>query len=137
MRYEFWVDGACDPNPGKMGAGVVGVCGGHYREWSVPLGDGTNQRAELLAVKEALKRVKNNREANVVIYADSAYAIGCLTNETWNPRANRDILMDLGEHIASLGSFEMKKVDAHTGVENNEKADALAKQAVEVQKSTE
>ena len=51
----FYTDGACSGNHrsgrmGRMGAGIVGIADGHHREWSVPLGPGTNQMAELLAV---------------------------------------------------------------------------------------
>src|SRR5260370_17523894 len=80
----FYTDGACSGNhrsgrQGRMGAGIVGIADGYHREWSIPLGPGTNQMAELLAVKAALLKVKDRPRTHVTIITDSQYAIGGLT----------------------------------------------------------
>lgn len=128
-RIEFFTDGACPGNgqnrPCFMGAGIVGRSGPVTREWGIPLGPGTNQKAELLAVKAALEKVKDRSAAEIVVYTDSAYAIGCLT-QNWKVKANAEIVASVRELIAECGRFEMEKVAGHAGVPENERADELA-----------
>jgi ribonuclease HI len=108
-----------------MGAGIVGIADGHHREWSVPLGPGTNQMAELLAVKTALLKVKERARTQVTIITDSQYAIGCLTGG-WKVVANRELVEELRPLIAECASFRMQKVLGHAGQTENERADRLA-----------
>ena len=56
MRVYIWCDGAAMPNGGPAGAGyvVVGVGGVHLLS-SEPLGDRTNNVAEYMAVRNALR----------------------------------------------------------------------------------
>src|SRR5260370_10947789 len=80
----FYTDGACSGNhrsgrQGRMGAGIVGIAEGFHREWSIPLGPGTNQMAELLAVKAALLKVKDRPRTRWTIITDSQYSRCCLT----------------------------------------------------------
>lgn len=132
-KYEFWVDGACSGNQFKgaqpTGGGIVAKCDGHEREWSVPLGPGTNQTAELRIVSEALKHVKDPANADVTVYSDSAYAIGCLT-KAWKPKANLEVIAEAKALISKCGRFMMVKVSGHSGHEENERADRLAVSAV-------
>src|SRR5436305_4444573 len=93
---EFYTDGACPgngrtPQGGPMGAGIVGRSGKTEREWAIPLGLGTNQKAELLAIREALLKVRDRPGTTVRIHTDSAYAIGCLT-QGWNVKANKELV---------------------------------------------
>ena len=129
---EFFTDGACPgngrPGGGKMGAGIVARSGTMHREWAVPLGQGTNQQAELLAIKEALGKVKDRTRAHVRIFTDSAYAIGCLT-QRWNVKANAELVATVRELVRECGRFEMRKVAGHAGVPENERADELAVRA--------
>lgn len=108
-----------------MGAGVVGIADGMRREWSIPLGPGTNQMAELLAVKAALQKVRDRPRTEVTIITDSQYAIGCLT-QGWKVVANRELVDELRPLIAECASFRMQKVLGHAGQEENERADRLA-----------
>src|SRR5438132_742224 len=126
----FYTDGACSGNhrsgrQGRMGAGIVGIADGHHREWSIPLGPGTNQMAELLAVKTALLKVKDRPRTHVTIITDSQYAIGCLTGG-WKVVANRELVEELRPLIAECASFRMQKVLGHAGQAENERADRLA-----------
>jgi ribonuclease HI len=108
-----------------MGAGIVGIADGHQREWSIPLGPGTNQMAELLAVKAALLKVKDRPRTQVTIITDSQYAIGCLT-AGWKVVANRELVEELRPLIGECASFRMEKVLGHAGQSENERADRLA-----------
>ena len=126
----FYTDGACSGNhrsgrQGRMGAGIVGLADEHHREWSIPLGPGTNQMAELLAVKAALLKVKDRPRTEVTIITDSQYAIGCLT-AGWKVVANRELVEELRPLIAECASFRMQKVLGHAGQAENERADRLA-----------
>lgn len=132
-EVTFWVDGACSGNnlgnqQGRMGAGIVARSGPVEKAWGVPLGPGTNQQAELHAVKEALLRVKDRELAAVTIYSDSAYAIGCLT-QNWKVKANPDLVDEVRALIRQCGSFKMLKVKGHAGHPENEHADDLAVKA--------
>jgi ribonuclease HI len=126
----FYTDGACSGNhrtgkQGRMGAGIVGIADGVQREWSVPLGPGTNQMAELLAVRAALLKVRDRPRTRVTIITDSQYAIGCLTGG-WKVVANRELVEEIRPLIAECAAFRMEKVLGHAGQEENERADRLA-----------
>ena len=133
MTIDFYTDGACpgngkSPSGGPMGAGIVGRAGKVEREWAIPLGLGTNQKAELLAIREALLKVKDRRETDVRIHTDSAYAIGCLT-QNWKVKANKDLVDEVRRLAAECRTFRMTKVAGHAGVPANERADELAVRA--------
>jgi ribonuclease HI len=133
QTIDFFTDGACpgngrSPQGGPMGAGIVGRSGKMEREWAIPLGLGTNQKAELLAIKEALLKVKDRPGTLVRIHTDSAYAIGCLT-QGWKVKANKEIVDEVRTLVRECGRFEMRKVAGHAGVPANERADELAVRA--------
>ena len=129
---DFFTDGACPGNgkPGgcPMGAGIVGRAGDFAREWAVPLGPGTNQKAELLAIREALLKVRDRPNTVVRIHTDSAYAIGCLTKD-WKVKANTELVEDVRGLARQCRRFEMVKVAGHAGHAENERADELAVRA--------
>ncbi len=130
MRIDLWVDGASSGNhvrgqARRAGAGIVAVSGQFRKEYAVPLGDVTNQQAELLAVREGLARLKSRAESEVTVYSDSAYAIGCLT-ANWKPKANLEEIESARVLIAECHAFRMVKVAGHTGDPNNERANDLA-----------
>ena len=54
MRVYIWTDGAAMPNGGPAGAGYV-VVGGVHLLGSEALGDATNNVAEYMAVRNALR----------------------------------------------------------------------------------
>lgn len=133
MTIEFYTDGACpgngkSPEGGPMGAGIVGRSGKLEREWAIPLGLGTNQKAELMAIREALLKVKDRPHTIVRIHTDSAYAIGCLT-QGWKVKANKELVDEVRKLVAECARFEMRKVAGHAGVPANERADELAVRA--------
>lgn len=138
-QYEIWVDGACSGNQFKgaqpMGGGIVAKSGDHDREWSVPLGMGTNQLAEILIVAEALSRVRDRASADITVYSDSEYAIGLLT-KNWKPKANVEAVARARALIRECGKFRMVKVAGHSGHEQNERADRLAVQAIKTMRAT-
>ena len=80
-------DGACSGNPGPGGWAAVLTSGKHRREISGGFRRTTNNRMELMAVIEALKRIK--RPSKVTVYSDSQYVVNAMSKgwaERW--RAN-------------------------------------------------
>lgn len=125
---EFHTDGACSGNPGPCAAAAVCRRGDEYSEWAEFLGDGTNNIAELEAIRSALASV-DDRSRPVRIYTDSRYAIGVLT-KGWKARANRELIEETRALLDEFDDVELRKVEGHAGEPLNERADDLAKSAI-------
>jgi ribonuclease HI len=125
-----WTDGACTGNPGPMGIGVVLISGKHRKELSEYLGPvGTNNIAELTAILRALESIKD-RKRPIVIYSDSAYAIGLLSMG-WKAKANKDLVEKIRQFLRMFPDVQFVKVAGHAGVPENERCDELARSAIE------
>lgn len=126
-----YTDGACTGNPGPMGIGVVIVDRGKRQEIGEFLGpSGTNNIAELTAILRALQAVPpEHRGREVVIHADSAYAIGLLS-KSWKAKANQALVAELREVARGFPRLRFVKVKGHAGVPENERADQLATGAI-------
>ena len=92
-----FTDGSCVGNPGPSGTGVYIQLGEkeikHYRY----LGEGTNNKAELSAVYDALTLLEKESVSNetpIVVCTDSQYVVGILT-KNWKAKANRELVLDL------------------------------------------
>lgn len=142
---EVYTDGSNKPNPGKSGSGIV-ICypSGELKEI---LPDGfkksTINRAELRACIQALKFIKKDpkstRIPRVIIYSDSKHVVDGYKSLKFNKlkdflktadggdRKNHVLWKDLRSQIGWLRkSVEIKKVEAHSGIEHNERANDLA-----------
>jgi ribonuclease HI len=128
---HVWTDGACTGNPGPAGVGVVIVDGGKTEELSEYLGEGTNNIAELTAILRGLETVLDRGavERPVVVYSDSQYSIGLLT-QAWKAKANAELVADLRAVCRRFKDLRFVKVAGHSGVPLNERTDELARQAV-------
>lgn len=126
---HIWTDGGCRPNPGPGGLGVVIVDGDHKQEISEYLGDSTNNIAELTAILRGLESIAD-RTRPVIVYSDSAYSIGLLT-QPWKPKANVELVAKLRAVTKQFSDLRFVKVAAHTGIPLNERVDQLAMQAIE------
>ena len=128
MLIEFYCDGSCTFNGREgatMGAGIVGVCEGRRKEWAFYLGPGTNNRAELLAIQQALLVLEERGRYDVVIYSDSEWAIKCLDG-TWHPLKNLDLIIPIKVLMQECKSFRLQKVKGHAGHPENCRADQIA-----------
>jgi ribonuclease HI len=125
---HVWTDGGANPNPGPSGIGVVIVDGESRKELSEFLGHGTNQIAELTAILRGLEEI-GDRTRPVVVYSDSAYSIGLLT-QNWKAKANVDLVMRLRAMCRQFPDLQFVKVAGHAGVALNERVDQLAGQAI-------
>ncbi len=121
---EIHTDGACSGNPGPCGYGAIIREGFDYLELSQYLGRGTNNIAELTAIKIALESVEDKTKP-VRLYTDSSYSIGVLT-KGWKARANRELILSIRDLIDEFDDLQILKVKGHAGDPLNERADDLA-----------
>jgi ribonuclease HI len=129
---HVWTDGACSGNPGPMGIGVVVVAGSRRKEHGEYLGRGTNNIAELTAIRRGLEiaaELLPGQDFAVRVYTDSSYSIGLLS-QGWKAKANQELVAELREFLRGFRNLRMIKVEGHAGVPENERCDLLARQAV-------
>jgi len=137
---EIYTDGACSGNPGPGGWGVLMRWNGVEREFCGGEQDTTNNRMELSAAIQGLLKLK--RPVKVALYTDSTYVKDGITKWIFNwkkngwktaakkPVKNADLWQDLEKAIAKH-DVEWHWVKGHDGHEENERADALAREGVE------
>ena len=70
----------------------------------------------------------------VHILTDSQYTIGVLT-KNWKAKANVELIATIKDTLAGVGRYAFTHVRGHAGVALNERADALANQAMDTQQS--
>jgi ribonuclease HI len=128
-----YADGACSGNPGPSGLGIVVVDGTTKTEISEHLGQGTNNIAELTAIERVLDAV-TDKVRPLVIHTDSAYAIGVLS-KGWKAKANLPLIERVRDRLAQRPGTTLVHVRGHAGIELNERADELAREAVRTQRS--
>lgn len=137
-RVEAYTDGSCRPNPGPGSWAVLLRSQGHERTLSGTAAETTNNRMELTAAIEALNALK--RPCQVELYTDSNYVRQGI--ETWlahwrarpwrtadgKPVANVDLWQAL-EQAQAPHRVRWHWVRGHSGHPENERVDALARQA--------
>jgi ribonuclease HI len=129
---HVWTDGACSGNPGPMGIGIVVVAGEKRKEHGEYLGRGTNNIAELVAIRRGLEiagEIVSGRDRPFRVYSDSSYAIGLLS-QGWKAKANQELVAELRALLRGYRSLRLVKVEGHSGVQENERCDLLARQAI-------
>lgn len=138
-RVRVFTDGACHGNPGPGGWGVVLESRGHTRELLGAQERTTNNRMELQAAIEALNSLTESCEVEVV--TDSTYLkngmqlwLAGWKRKGWKtaagkPVKNQDLWRQLDALIAAH-RVRWRWVRGHSGVEGNERADALANEAI-------
>lgn len=127
--WTVYADGACSGNPGPAGLGIVLVApdGKTRVEGYEYLGSATNNVAELTAILRAAEIVPPG--ASFVLHTDSQYSIGVLT-KGWKAKANQELIASVKSALASRRDYRLVYVPGHAGVELNERADELAREAV-------
>lgn len=121
---DLYTDGAALPNPGKMGIGIVLRYKHHTKEIGEGIGYGTNNIAELTAIKRGLLEIKN-RSVPVTIHSDSMYALN-VVNGRWNAKKNIPLIAEIQELVKTFESVTFRWVRGHSGNKYQEKADQLA-----------
>ncbi|PKG96188.1 ribonuclease H family protein [Paraglaciecola sp. MB-3u-78] len=150
LAYQFpiqiYTDGACDPNPGATGSGLVVYEYGKLTtlKYGYHSPKGTNNTAELIALREAIKLAHYYIEKGqpVEILSDSDYSLKAVFvwSEGWEkknwtkggsaPIQNLELIKECYALSRPLiGKVQMTHVRAHLGTEGNELADRLSVQA--------
>lgn len=150
MPYQFpvqiYTDGACDPNPGATGSGLVVYEFGTLTtlKYGYHSPNGTNNTAELIALREAIKlaHVYIEKGQPVEILSDSDYSLKAVFvwSEGWKkknwtkggsaPIQNLELIKECYALSRPLiGKVQMTHVRAHAGTQGNELADRLSVQA--------
>ena len=135
-EVTIYTDGACSGNPGKGGWGCVLIYKGYQKEFSGYNAETTNNRMELTAVIEGLKKLKE--PCKVDLYTDSAYVCNAFVNgwiDSWKNNnfktANNKPVqnLDLWQQLLSLcdiHNVDFHKVKGHADNELNNLCDKLA-----------
>lgn len=136
----IYTDGACSGNPGPGGWAAILMYGDHIKEISGGETSTTNNRMELTAAIEALRRLK--RPCRVTLYSDSAYLVNAFEQgwlEKWQqngwrtskkePVENRDLWQTLLE-LTGRHDVRFRKVKGHHDNPWNNRCDALAVAAI-------
>jgi len=130
-------DGSCSGNPGPGGWAAILVSPGSGREVVLSGGDPatTNNRMELTAVLEGLRRLK--RPSKVRVVTDSRYIVDGMTgwihgwkSNGWRtaarkPVKNRDLWEEL-DRLSAIHRVEWEWTEGHAGHAENERCDELA-----------
>jgi ribonuclease HI len=128
-----YTDGGCIGNPGPAGLGYfIQFPDGRQVQKGEPLGQGTNNVAELTAIERVLEIV-GDTSSPLVIHTDSEYAIGVLTRG-WKVKANQELVARIRDRMRGFAKLELRKVRGHVGLPENELVDDLARTAAETQR---
>jgi len=139
----IYTDGACKNNGSPLAKAGIGIHFSkknliHFDDVSEPFTDKpTNQRAELKAILEALRVVKELSN-KIIIYTDSEYSINCIerwyaswvSNNKLDKKKNIDLIKPIYQYYRAL-HITFKHIRSHTGLQDehslgNEEADRLA-----------
>lgn len=132
-------DGACSGNPGPGGWGAILESGSHRKEINGGEATTTNNRMELMAAIEALKALKN--PSVVDLYTDSNYLRGGITGwihgwkkNGWQTAAKKPVknveLWQALDEAAQRHEVRWHWVKGHSGHDDNERADELAREGM-------
>lgn len=138
-EVQIFTDGACSGNPGPGGWAALLRYGANEKTLSGGEPGTTNNRMEMMAVIEALESLK--RTCTVAIYTDSRYVMDGMTQwihkwkaSGWKTAAKKPVKnADLWQRLddaAIQHTIEWHWVKGHSGHPENERVDALAREAM-------
>ena len=136
-KVHIYTDGAARGNPGPGGYGVVMEWVGkpYKKEFSKGFKHTTNNRMELLAVIDALKKLKNPGTP-VLVFTDSKYVVDSVKKgwvfgwekKGFKDRKNADLWKDFLVEYRKHG-VDFKWIRGHNNHIQNERCDVLAVEA--------
>lgn len=149
MKVRIFTDGACSENPGP--GGWAAVFNTEKKCYTISGNElhTTNNRMELRAVVEALRKIlskrKHKSKNQYDIFSDSAYVVNTINNnwlEKWKMNGwkttkgrdvkNRELWEELNELIGNINRKDIEvtfhKIKGHSGNMFNELVDKIAKE---------
>jgi ribonuclease HI len=139
-KVTIYTDGACSGNPGPGGYAGILMYQGIEKVVSGGEISTTNNRMEILAVIESLKKLKEPCEVD--LYSDSQYVVDAFLkdwitnwqNNNWKT-ANKSLVknVDLWEELLSLTKkhkVNFIKVKGHADNEFNNRCDEIARNEI-------
>jgi len=145
---RIYCDGACEPNPGNAGSGII-----IYRDnklaqlwYGLYDSEGTNNSAELNALHQGLLMAQTEIDEgnSVEVLSDSQYSLNCIQTwaagwerKGWKRKEEGDIknleVIQTAYKVYTEIADEVKltHVAGHAGIEGNELADRMAMLAVQ------
>jgi ribonuclease HI len=137
---EIFTDGACRGNPGPGGWGVLLRHNGHEKTLHGAEAETTNNRMELMAAIQGLESL--TRPCRVHLTTDSQYVqkgiqewLAGWKRRGWKTAAKKPVKnVDLWKRLDTAASghdIQWHWVKGHSGHPENERADALANQAID------
>ncbi len=138
-KVTFITDGACSGNPGPGGWCVIIKKDDKVNELFGGDLETTNNKMELTAVIRGFENL--NKASEVLVKTDSTYVINGITkwlpnwkakgwkNSAKKPVANKDLWKQL-EYLISDHKVDWLWVKGHSGDDENERADELARKGL-------
>ena len=138
-KIKIYTDGACKGNPGPGGYGCIIVQNGRTRELKGGTQETTNNIMEMTGAIVALQQLKEPSE--VELTTDSQYVVKGITewisgwvrknwiNSSKQPVKNKELWLEL-KKLNERHTIKWIWVRGHAGHPENERADALANEAV-------
>ena len=139
-KVTIYTDGACSGNPGIGGWGAILIYGDRELELSDYSNETTNNRMEMTAAVEALKKLRYPCEVD--LYSDSSYLVNAFgrnwiskwSENGWVTSKKEPVLnVDLWQELISLYQIHhvtWLKVKGHSDNDYNNRCDKLATTAV-------
>ena len=97
-NYVIFTDGSCRANK-NGGIGIVWLKNGKkVLEYSKAFKNVTNNIMELFAIFIGIRAIKKPIDS-LEIVSDSEYALGCIFNESWNPKKNKKLIATIKKQL--------------------------------------
>lgn len=132
---DIYTDGACSGNPGPGGWGAILRYNGVEKTLSGGEAVTTNNRMEMLAAIRALEALK--KPCTVRIHTDSQYLQKGVTEwmagwkkKGWPAKIKNQDLWKILDSLQTVHTISFHWVRGHNGHPENERADALAREAI-------
>ncbi|HEY3841433.1 MAG TPA: ribonuclease HI [Bryobacteraceae bacterium] len=145
-QVQIITDGSCLGNPGRGGWAAILRYGGNKKEIYGSAAHTTNNRMELTAAIEALRKLR--RPCDVELVTDSEYLKNGITKwiinwrkRNWmtkenKPVVNRDLWEDL-DALVGMHRVQWSWTRGHASHSDNNRADELATQAAREQSTSD
>ena len=127
LTVYVFCDGTVRGRPPRMGIGVLLRHGRAEKLLSEPIGEGTANLAELVAIERGLSQVRR-RDLPVVIVSDSAYAVTALSGQR-HVHEHVDVVQRIANLIGQFQDIRFRHLPAGSADPDNTEVTGLAERA--------